>query len=217
MSDYLSNLVAKSRNAAAVAQPRPASLFETSPRGSMHLENRDDPGVLTEDVLSAEIPVDRPPATSRLVGHAADTRPTILSAQPSDSVLSSSLVPHSTTPAPNRTTITDATVVPAAGSIGGFGHHSSPDQPASPTRGAEPLPAVRVFTEKQALSMIAPSGDNVPPAPVREAGPTIKISIGRVDVRAIMPTASAPRPASPRRANPLSLDDYLKHDGERKR
>ena len=43
-----------------------------------------------------------------------------------------------------------------------------------------------------------------------EPAPTIKITIGRVDVRAIMPAAPAPRPAPTRPSPALSLDDYLK-------
>jgi len=44
----------------------------------------------------------------------------------------------------------------------------------------------------------------------REQAPTIKITIGRVDVRAVMPAPPAPRPAPARRDPQLSLDDYLK-------
>ena len=43
-----------------------------------------------------------------------------------------------------------------------------------------------------------------------EPAPTIKITIGRVDVRAIMPAAPAPRPAPTRPSPALSLEDYLK-------
>jgi len=44
----------------------------------------------------------------------------------------------------------------------------------------------------------------------RTPAPTIKITIGRVDVRAVMPAASAPPPAPAQRRPALSLDDYLK-------
>lgn len=53
--------------------------------------------------------------------------------------------------------------------------------------------------------------------PQREAEPTIKVTIGRVDVRAMMPTPPAPRPASPRPKPSLSLDAYLKQREEGKR
>ena len=44
----------------------------------------------------------------------------------------------------------------------------------------------------------------------KESAPVIRISIGRVEVRAVMPTAPAPRPAPTRPRPGLSLDDYLK-------
>jgi hypothetical protein len=44
----------------------------------------------------------------------------------------------------------------------------------------------------------------------REQSPTIKITIGRVEVRAVMPPAPAPRPSPERRGLALSLDEYLK-------
>lgn len=42
------------------------------------------------------------------------------------------------------------------------------------------------------------------------ASPTIKVTIGRIDVRAVMPAQPAPRPAPAPRKSALSLDEYLK-------
>jgi hypothetical protein len=52
----------------------------------------------------------------------------------------------------------------------------------------------------------------VPPAPVlgAESAPTIEITIGRVEVRAVQPPAPSRRPAAERRGPSLSLEDYLK-------
>jgi len=60
----------------------------------------------------------------------------------------------------------------------------------------------------------SPLSDRVEPTPSapgaeREITPTIKITIGRVDVRAVTPERPAPRP-TPERRPALSLDDYLK-------
>jgi hypothetical protein len=46
--------------------------------------------------------------------------------------------------------------------------------------------------------------------------PTIRITIGRVDVRAVTPPATAPRPA-PTPPQPLSLEDYAKQREGRRR
>ena len=52
------------------------------------------------------------------------------------------------------------------------------------------------------------------PAVVREPPPVIRITIGRVDVRAIMPSPPVERPKSAPPRSALSLDDYLKRRGE---
>jgi hypothetical protein len=49
-----------------------------------------------------------------------------------------------------------------------------------------------------------------------ESAPTIKITIGRVDVRATVPERPAPRPAAERPAA-LSLEEYLKERSGGKR
>lgn len=46
-------------------------------------------------------------------------------------------------------------------------------------------------------------------APLPETTPTIHVTIGRVDVRAVMPAASQPRAESAPKTPALSLDDYL--------
>jgi hypothetical protein len=48
------------------------------------------------------------------------------------------------------------------------------------------------------------------PAPVAERSPEIKITIGRVDVKAVMPAQPAARSQPPARFAPTSLDDYLR-------
>jgi hypothetical protein len=48
--------------------------------------------------------------------------------------------------------------------------------------------------------------------------PSIRVTIGRIEVRAEFSTpAPAPAPARPARSSPLSLDDYLKQRREGKR
>lgn len=55
-------------------------------------------------------------------------------------------------------------------------------------------------------------------APAESAPPVIRVTIGRIDVRAEFPPAAAPRSAPARRPAPaLSLDDYLKQRIEGKR
>lgn len=60
-----------------------------------------------------------------------------------------------------------------------------------------------------------------PSIPEQRSSPvtsTIRVTIGRVEVRAVTPAQSAPRPARrPPPGPPLSLDDYLKQRGGRQR
>lgn len=68
------------------------------------------------------------------------------------------------------------------------------------------------------LLRLGPSFPPTPPTAVAPApGPTVRITIGRVEVRAV-PPPPAPEPAAPRRpeeAPRLSLSDYLKRGGSR--
>lgn len=79
---------------------------------------------------------------------------------------------------------------------------------ARPEMHPRPPVIVRPFV---AASYAAPSPYIQTPATTREAAPAIRITIGRVDVRAIMPSAPAgPRVATTRASAGPSLDDYLK-------
>ncbi len=51
----------------------------------------------------------------------------------------------------------------------------------------------------------------------RKPEPTIRVNIGRIEVRAVMPSAPAPRPKRPRAGPMLSLEDYLKQRNGRQR
>jgi hypothetical protein len=89
---------------------------------------------------------------------------------------------------------------------------SPPITASSLIRSKQPLPPTPVVAQPQITS------SSEPPAPVSvehvsapDASPTIRVSIGRVEVRAIMPPAPpAPRTRPERRGPALSLDEYLK-------
>ena len=89
---------------------------------------------------------------------------------------------------------------------------SSPLTTSSPIRSRPPLTPVPVVAQPQITTA------SEPPAPVSveqvaapDASPTIRVHIGRVEVRAIMPPAPPdPRTKPERRGPALSLDAYLK-------
>lgn len=86
--------------------------------------------------------------------------------------------------------------------------------PAAPIHRAPAPPGRHQSATQESYGQPAHAGqaDTAPPSPaVRAAGPTIRVTIGRIDVRAAQPAvgpapAAAPRPAAPR----TSLDDYLR-------
>ncbi|HEY4588516.1 MAG TPA: hypothetical protein VII86_04790, partial [Thermoanaerobaculia bacterium] len=84
-----------------------------------------------------------------------------------------------------------------------------------------PEPAHRPLVPRAALRQEPPLPGVTPPSPRAEAGPaaapasepTIRVTIGRIEVRAAAPApppAPAPRPAAPR----LTLEDYLRRRRE---
>lgn len=80
--------------------------------------------------------------------------------------------------------------------------------PMQITRSGKPA---QVIEDPHEISLIEPAAP-MSPIPVATQGttPTIKITIGRVDVRAVMPPSPAPRPTPARSGPSLSLEDYLK-------
>ena len=100
-----------------------------------------------------------------------------------------------------------------------------PVEPAMPGRETlppeTPPPTAQALPTREGATMVArprtrlaqPAGpvpaEGEQPASGPESPPTIRVTIGRVEVRAVMPPA--PEPAPPTRHAPqLSLDDYLK-------
>ena len=67
-----------------------------------------------------------------------------------------------------------------------------------------------------ALRSIVPSSEfSQAPVDRESLPPTVRVSIGRVEVRAIMPTAPAPKAAPVRPRLAVSLNDYLKQRGDK--
>jgi hypothetical protein len=67
---------------------------------------------------------------------------------------------------------------------------------------------------------LVPAGRPEPPVVDRDAvpGPTIAVTIGRVDVRAVLEPPTPARPPAPAPKPPVqSLDDYLGERGRRSR
>jgi hypothetical protein len=234
MSDYLVNLIAKSRNLANAVQPRPASPFEPASAGGTPINDpaAADVDSAMEERFPRERSFDRQLTTftpferstdARLPWNSVGSSPGAVQPLPGGSANddtrqhpAATAGSRSTTPLPSPVIVRDASVVPPPGN-GAFAQ-SRPTDHFEPVlaRRTEPLQPTTVISREQPASMIGPAPHDRS-ASEQDAVPTIRISIGRVDVRAVMPASPAPRPTSSRRTPPLSLNDYLKHQDERKR
>jgi hypothetical protein len=271
MSDYLDNLVIKSRGLATEVEPRLTSLFEPPPSGQFNPA----PFSLDQEEAHAEPAEPSLSVSSREAsGDARLQRPDRVTARTADVSRPPMLIPpRPAAPAPIVAGDASGPAPPRAGGDRPVaneraGRRSTPGQelpPPTPARLAEqqgvgpqiestaraapiaplitpavtsaggtrqPNAAAPMLIESAAPAspttlLIAPMAvparetrqpDSAAPtmpatkelAAEREQAPTIKITIGRVDVRAVMPAAPAPRPAPARRDPQLSLDDYLK-------
>jgi hypothetical protein len=231
MSDYLDNLVAKSLNRAEVVQPRPASLFEpSSPAGRLMADrSAADLETAQDERFSPETESEDPLTTPTPIKSSADTRlPRIGLGQSTGAVPPSPggiadqdthqhSLPfagsQSIAPVLVPVTVRKASAATLLGSSGGAVLHSRHAERTESvfTPGTEHLKPSTLIPQERASSIIGPAAQSPFGSPsAQETAPTIKITIGRVDVRAVMPTPPAPRPASARRGPSLSLEDYLK-------
>jgi hypothetical protein len=114
------------------------------------------------------------------------------------------IVSQATTPAERRAPAPEAgPLTPAQG-------RAAPITTLSPSGAMLVAPASLRRADQESRSPL--SGSAAVPAPAPDAAaPTIKITIGRVDVRAVTPDKEAPRAREAERRNPaLTLEEYLK-------
>jgi hypothetical protein len=224
MTDFLSNLFARSFTDAPVIRPRVASLFETAPD-----EFFDEPKSATPAIAAPEMNVPTP---------TVDAHETIAHTEVSAPVSKLS---------PIEKTLTTKPIANASDALAEK-HPPKPDKPGTPTHRPAPMSAQRSQSREQTAErrkleietkrMIipvdsfreekkdtvqkeSPSAGFFERAPRHrrdflpleqrssKSGPIIRVTIGRIDVRAVHQPAAAPKSAKP--APPkLSLDEYLK-------
>jgi hypothetical protein len=196
MSDFLSKLIARSFTDAPVIQPRVPSLFEPT-----DVEFFDEPQSSAGPTGSRETiaPVDMPARVSKLSG-VENLAPEKSIANASDSLAEK----HPPKPARGRqaarTTVSPETKqlsVPLASA------QREEDQSGRTNQPPEPFSKSRTFQSLRRKDF----------SPVEErfstSAPIIRVTIGRVEVRAVHSPAPAPKPAKP--APPkLSLENYLR-------
>jgi len=211
MSDYLTNLAARALGVAIAARPRP-SLFE--PRRGVAEAPAPEPeraGVepsRTEPALPGRAPARRvePPAV----------RPPAEPRRPPA---------RESSPVPDGKRTPREPKVPAQALIR---RHTAPPAPAEPpTSEAEPMapvprgeraevrsphdrPARQLRLAPTEPASVLTARPPRPPVPAREAEPsTVRVTIGRVDVRAVTPEQPPPK-RKPKPPPRMTLDEYLR-------
>jgi len=240
MSNYLNNIVLRSLNLATVVQPRVPQLFEDAPAPSPVPETSEANAALNTPTVRDEVAaVSGVPASQ----HGTEATPRIRRAEETSARESATetRLPF-TAPAPGPAQQTDvspasliATSLPASSQsseapvrpasaktqpISNAEHAASTVGPLWPNTSAttpeqSPLTTVQSPLQSQLLQALSPSltanvSASQQPLPIR-------ISIGRVDVRAIMPAGPAKAAVSARPKPALSLESYLKQREEGKR
>ena len=241
MSDYLNNLVARSLSVADVVQPRVPHLFEQSAAATpVPAEPYSANESVAETMVTTEAPkasyetpvaqLNPEVATPLLeqfrpapITQATVPPPAPAIAEPVTEMPTRNIEPaqeSSMSPVPPRVPVTQQQRT--------LTHHTTKVAEAAVTPTIGPShrnPSVTVRRSERVTPNHKPHVPISPAAPLVNSQhnhaepqlPPIKINIGRVDVRAIMPAAPPSVPGSPRPKPALSLESYLKQREEGKR
>jgi hypothetical protein len=204
VSDFVSRVAARAVGQAARAQPRLPSLFEQSGPGPAPLE-------LVEETI-APTPTSRRPAARAAAperGRASEDSP----AAPSPR-----LEPAPTAPGPERRPFTASADSVRAASSSAQGESVEPAvaEPVASVPPASPIAPVAeqvaaVAAPAQPIARAAPAPAPPPAAPAGPEQRSVRVHIGRLEVRAaLQETPVVQRPREQPRAPELSLGDYLR-------
>lgn len=207
MSDYLSNLLARSFNQTEMLQPRLASLFEslstageTITESSLELESQSRELQLPQTEPSPSVPTlatSSPPQSVR-----PDLPPIPTQVVAEDVLVSQISIEQQPTPEPTNPQIA---IYQVTGSLESRPFADSQSLPLATQR--QSLDSTPPVIPTQLVPLSAPATTAIPS--IKPEPPTIRVTIGRIDVRAIAsptPPRQAPKPNIPK----LSLEDYLK-------
>jgi hypothetical protein len=211
MSHFLARLVERARGTAPRVEPIIAPRFAPAPQGEISEEVTMPPllGEFTDEVstLTRATPLEMPPGTPANPAPHPHARQETSSATPfevaeddsTEMVRETLLLPSETPelpPAPaarQRKSTTDKTVLPKRPALA-------------------PQPQRRLFiqqTTREPRSLVSAHSPAVPNESISEP-PIVRVTIGRIDVRATSAPAAPTRKTPPPSAPKLTLDAYLK-------
>jgi hypothetical protein len=196
MSDFLSKLIARSFTDALVIQPRVPSLFEPtaieffdepqSSAGPTGSRETIAPGDMRAPVSKLSH-VEKPP-TEKSIANASDSLPEVHPAKPAPGLQAA---PTTVSPETKRLIVALASAQPEEN------HSGSTKQPSESFSKSRTFQSLR----RKDFSQVEQGPST--------SEPIIRVTIGRVEVRAVHPPVPMPKPVKP--APPrLSLEDYLR-------
>lgn len=239
MGDYLQNIILRSLSLAEVVQPRVPQLFEQS-SASVPMPNSSSQTEIVQTTPIVAATISEVPQTMlrevRRSSESEETPPSVTDTKDRDHHLPFTVRPSGTSPVV-REDLTPARLIPTMLDSGPV------PNPVSPRRAElEPQPqsereqvATGPRWREPSIAMIdqnppALTNARLQPSVPKRSLPSlaqnlsaelqqlpIKITIGRVDVRAIMPSGPPRAATSPRPRPTLSLESYLKQREEGKR
>jgi len=220
MSDYLDNLIAQSVSSTEMLRPRPVSLFEPPPATSSPapLEQvQQEAADVPEPVPPRLSPrgVERPAAATRPAAEPAAERP---SPEPAverpapEPVVERAVVELTAPPATRLTaeTVSTSHEVALPSAVAGPEHRVLLQRVVALAGRSLSAPIV---ARPQVSSHREPASSPVTSLGVQPE-PTIHVTIGRVEVRAVMPPAAPVAQPSPPPGPKLTLEEYLKRRSE---
>ncbi len=220
MNDYLYNLAARTLGAAPLIKPRLASVFEPSSQADLTVAEE------TTSSAQAQLEAEAVKSTTAANQLRSESSASAIKAPPAPRE-AVQFRPRAGLPPPMND---KALNVAEAAQLTRQAAAQLPEPPlfrraaelsadveageSSATKNAQAA-AIQIRPSITLPAASGPTGEVMKAEPgtdqtAKEAAPVIRISIGRVEVRAVMPTAPAPRPAPARPRPGLSLDDYLK-------
>jgi hypothetical protein len=227
---YLASIIGRANGTASMLQPRLPSRYEADARpfaaapAEVHAERDAMPAPATEAPVAAH--ADAPAAAHApampVAGetrHVVEIQQTNAPAPPPRTIVQTERVVEHHSERIEETRERMAAAPPPAASSA-VESRSTPRSPAGEAAPAETHEERREAPPLRALLLPAPPPRRIVMQPVRVtataepqrdetgAAPTIRVTIGRVDVRAVPSAAPAAKPHSAR--NPFTLDDYVR-------
>jgi hypothetical protein len=201
MADYLAGLAARALGVETVVRPRPAARFEPH-----RLEEPESLAVVGAPELDLKGGAAEPVAPTVRVEPPAPGKP-LQAREPAGEEAGHAATVVSRAPAEARVEPREQKLVQPS-SVAFTPHTVSRGGPAREVARRERL-VERPAATVPRRSRLTAARRATPAKQLGDEPPPVRVTIGRIEVRAVVPPSQAPPRPAPRRPAPLSLDEYL--------